>query len=231
MCHPCAIASCLSIPPLLRAMAAGQGELVLAGPRQHLSSPPPQNGLLPCHGQQTGPPGHHWAEHPSPRAARWLVRSLLKRCKPEIFLRDGRAGWEGFSQSVSQYHKEHTVCRLHAIHGLTLSIIQIFIRFDPSRRSRWLVNACLSLSLSKLHRITALGKCNRHYKRHGSSSLPPCPAPLLPKGRTMRHNSSPPSSAPKHQLQQSPCVFPLPTPLEKPPAFPSQTPKFHILAG
>lgn len=203
---------------------------MLAGPTQHLSSPP-QNLLLLRHGQRTGPLGHHWAEHPSPRAARWVVLSFLKRPKPEIFLRDGRAGWEGSSQSVSQYHKEHTVRSLHAVHGLTLSVIRIFIRFDPSRRSRWLFNARLSLFPSKLHHIMAPGKCSGHYKSHGSSPLPPHPAPLLPKGRTVRHDSFPPSSAPRHQLPQPPCIFPLPTPLEKPPAFPSQIPSFAFRLG
>lgn len=41
-CCPSAIASHRSIPPLLRARAAGQGELALAGPRQRVSPPPPQ---------------------------------------------------------------------------------------------------------------------------------------------------------------------------------------------
>jgi len=159
-------------------------------------------------------------------------RSFFKRPKPEIFLRDGRAGWEGASRSVSQYHEERAICSLHAEHGLTLSIIRIFIRFAPSCRSRWLVNACLSLSPPKLHCIIVLGKCNGHYKRHSSSLLPPHPAPLLLKGRTVRHDSFPPSSAPTHQLQQRPpCIFPLLTPLEKPPTFPNQTLSFASQLG
>lgn len=218
MCRPSAKASCLSIPPSLHATAAGQGELVLAGPWQCLLSPPPQNQLLLYRSQQAGPPRHCWAEHPSPRPARLWFLFLTKRPKPAIFLQDRNC--------ISQYREERTVCSQHAVRSLTLSVIRIFIHFDPSRRSRWLFNACLSLSFSKLHHIIMSGKCNEHYKHHCSLPLPSHPALLLPKGRTMQHGSFPSSLAPRHQLQRPRCIFPLPTPLDKTPTFPTQTPSF-----
>lgn len=77
------------------------------------------------------------------------------------------------------FHNTASSTPYAGVYGVTLSLIQIFIHFDLSCRSRRLVSACLTHSLPKSHHIIIPGKCSRHYKRHRSSPLPPHPVPHL----------------------------------------------------